>query len=231
MMHVKFEEWLKEQAEEICPVMHLDQSETWLALDLSVENEELQGERVTDTTSMGAYIQEKMRAVDAKYGVGGYNEHRALYARSEVFSGAEPRRIHLGIDIWGEAGTPVVSPLNARVHSFAMNNAFGDYGATIILEHNLGGSIFYTLYGHLSARDLEGLYIGKPIAKGEAFAHLGEPHENGHWPPHLHLQCMLNMQGKEGDYPGVCTLTDREVYLANCPNPTPFITWLKNRQN
>jgi murein DD-endopeptidase MepM/ murein hydrolase activator NlpD len=231
MMHVKFEEWLRSGAEEVFPIMHLNQTETWLALDLSVENQELQGERITDTISMGAYIQTKMQEAGAKYGVGGYNEHRALYARSEVFSGEEPRRIHLGIDIWGEVGTPVFAPLLGRVHSFAMNNAFGDYGATIILEHNLEGSIFYTLYGHLSARDLEGLYNGKPIAKGEEFAHLGEPHENGHWPPHLHFQCMLSMQGKQGDYPGVCSISERNAYLDNCPNPAPLITWLKNRQN
>lgn len=230
-MFVKFEEWLSNQAEEIFPVMHLSQSENWLALDLSVENQELQGEMVTDTISMGAYIQTKMQEAGAKYGVGGYNEHRALYARSEVFSGEEPRRIHLGIDIWGSAGSPVFAPVDARVHSFAMNAAFGDYGATIILEHHLGDRTFYTLYGHLSARDLEGLHSGKPIAKGQEFAHLGEPHENGNWPPHLHLQCMLSMQGNKGDYPGVCSLSNRDQYLENCPNPAPFITWLKNRQN
>ena len=44
-------------------------------------------------------------------------------------------------------------------------------------------------------------------------------HENGHWPPHLHFQIILDMQLKEGDYPGVCKYSEREKYLANCPDP------------
>jgi hypothetical protein len=27
------------------------------------------------------------------------------------------------------------------------------------------------------------------------------------------------MEGKSGDYPGVCKYSEREKYLTNCPNP------------
>jgi len=50
-------------------------------------------------------------------------------------------------------------------------------------------------------------------------AHFGEPNENGHWPPHLHFQIILDMELKQGDYPGVCKYSERQKYLANCPDP------------
>jgi hypothetical protein len=42
--------------------------------------------------------------------------------------------------------------------------------------------------------------------------------ENGNWPPHLHFQLIIDMQGMKGDYPGVCKFSERERYLANCPD-------------
>ena len=134
-------------------------------------------------------------------------------------AGAEPRRLHLGIDIWGKPHTKVMAPMDALVHSFAFNNAFGDYGATIILTHNLQGETFYTLYGHLSLNSIKNIQEGDRIKKGDVFAEFGIPFENGHWPPHLHFQVIMNMEGKKGDYPGVCKFSERERYLSNCPDP------------
>lgn len=49
--------------------------------------------------------------------------------------------------------------------------------------------------------------------------HFGEPAENGDWPPHLHFQVIHDMEFKKGDYPGVCSISERERYLKNCPDP------------
>jgi very-short-patch-repair endonuclease len=132
--------------------------------------------------------------------------------------GAEPRRLHLGIDIWGKPYTRVMAPLDGIVHSFAFNNAYGDYGATIILTHNLEGSTFYTLYGHLSLNSIKNMQEGDVVRKGDVFCEFGIPFENGQWPPHLHFQIIRDMQGMKGDYPGVCRFSERESYLANCPD-------------
>lgn len=149
--------------------------------------------------------------------VGGYGEHRAMYAGSHLFGGDdEPRDIHLGIDVWTDAGTPLCAPLGGVVHSFADNDAFGDYGATIILDHG----DFFTLYGHLARRSLSDLAEGQPVGRGEVFAQLGAPQENGGWPSHLHFQKITDLLGRRGDFPGVAKTSEREQWLALCPDPS-----------
>ena len=163
-------------------------------------------------------------------GIGGDAGNRSVYGGSSTFddaAGGEPRRTHMGIDICGTAGTPVFAPLGGMVHSFAFNNAFADYGATIILLHQLDGLPFYTLYGHLSFNDIQNLQEGKYISRGQQFAHFGEPHENGEWPPHLHFQVIKDMQFKKGDYPGVCKNSEKEKYLNNCPDPDLILQMMK----
>ena len=91
---------------------------------------------------------------------------------------------------------------------------------TIILFHPVLG--IYSLYGHLAIEDLEGLSVGMPIAAGQLLCHLGEPSENGGWPPHLHFQLIRDMQGYSGDYPGVCSPRDLPFYSENCPDPVTF---------
>jgi murein DD-endopeptidase MepM/ murein hydrolase activator NlpD len=112
----------------------------------------------------------------------------------------------------------VYAPLEGVVHSFAFNDAYGDYGATLILQHELDGITFHSLYGHLSLHSIEDKKEGQAIEKGEWIAAFGEPAENGHWPPHLHFQLIIDMQGWKGDYPGVCKYSEREKYLVNCPD-------------
>lgn len=204
------------------PVVPFDAAgEKLLAMDFTSTNTALTKELLEDVQLFSAYVSEQLNRNGAKYGIGGYAEHRTVYSRSKVFDavdGSEPRRLHLGIDIWGEAGTPVFAPLGGMIHSFQFNDNYGDYGATIILLHQLDGAAFYTLYGHLSLKDLA-LVDGQYINRGQEFAHFGEPHENGHWPPHLHFQIIQNMELKEGDYPGVCKMSEQDFYLKNCPDP------------
>lgn len=187
--------------------------------DFTSANNELSDADIADTNSFSGYVKNKMHEAHAKYGIGGYNEDRALYRRSKLFDGDHPRTIHLGTDIWGEAGTKLFAPLGGRVHSFAFNNEFGDYGATIILQHQLDTFTFFTLYGHLSKRDLAPLRQNNYMHRGEVIGHFGEPEENGNWPPHLHFQIIEDMRVNLGDYPGVVSKAEKEKYLSNCPDP------------
>lgn len=198
-----------------------------LAMDFTESNLELNGEILSDTTLFSKYVADKLKAAGARYGIGGYAENRTVYSRSAVFNaerpGGEPRRLHLGIDIWGEEGTPIYAPMGGMIHSFANNNNFGDYGATLITLHQLDGIPFYLLYGHLSKKDIDHVSAGQYLVRGEVIAHFGKPEENGHWPPHLHFQVILDMELKEGDYPGVCRYSEKDKYLATCPDPDAIL--------
>jgi murein DD-endopeptidase MepM/ murein hydrolase activator NlpD len=128
--------------------------------------------------------------------------------------------VHLGLDIWTPAETPVYAPTDAIIHSFADNKAYRDYGATIIQEHKSDqDQKFYTLYGHLSKNSLSGLSTGMVIRRGQQIAKVGNHNENGGWPPHLHFQVMLDMLGKQGDFTGVAYAHESAMWLSLCPDP------------
>ena len=233
----------KNQSTFRCVVNFNTATDKLLPLDFTAANKELTTEMIGDTELFSQYINNKLSNSNAKYGIGGYNEDRVLYKRSSHFeissSSSSPgeeggweetgaaRSIHLGIDIWASAGTKVFIPIGGTVHSFAYNDNYSDYGATIILQHQLETVVFHTLYGHLSLADLVNMQEGKYISRGELLAHFGEPKENGDWPPHLHFQIIDDMRIHKGDYPGVCTIYEREKYLKNCPNPDLILNMMK----
>jgi murein DD-endopeptidase MepM/ murein hydrolase activator NlpD len=201
-----------------------------LVLDFTARNRELDAVELKDTQRFSNYVFGKLWAHDATVGVGGYGEERVLYRRSPHFAGTgEARTVHLGVDLWAEAGTPVFAPLSGVLHSAQDNAGFGDYGPTLILEHRLvvpaapgrppGILRFYSLYGHLSRASLRGRQAGTPVAAGERLGTLGDFPENGDWPPHLHVQLIADVGRDQGDYPGVCAPSERERYLASCPDP------------
>ena len=197
-----------------------DATDKLYPFDFTITNQALTAEILGDTTSFSDWVSQQLSEKHCRYGIGGYNEHRTIYARSAHFdSGEEPRRLHLGVDIWAAAGTPVYNFQEATVHSFKFNDHYGDYGATIILQYDFDGLVVHALYGHLDLASLDGLQVGQTIAAGALFARFGAPEENGHWPPHLHFQLIFDMKGLQGDYPGVCQFSQREHFLANSPDP------------
>ncbi|CAN5229686.1 hypothetical protein BH11BAC5_BH11BAC5_51270 [soil metagenome] len=232
-MNSPLENVLQKNQPHFCNVVNFNAAtDKLLALDFTAANKELTTELVTDMEKFNQYINNKLAAANATYGIGGYGEDRVLYQRSNHFTTAGAvdtlaRSIHLGIDIWGSAGTKVFVPIGGTVHSFAYNANFGDYGATIILQHQLETIVFHTLYGHLSLADLANMQEGKYISRGELLAHFGEPSENGDWPPHLHFQVISDMRVAKGDYPGVCTISEKEKYLHNCPDADLILNMMR----
>ncbi len=202
-------------------------TEKLLPMDFTAGNTALTAEVINDIDLFSSYVDNQLTTAGAKYGIGGYDELRTVYDRSTLFGESnsdsgiaeEPRRLHLGVDIWGKAGTPVYAFMGGMVHSVAFNDNHGDYGATMIIVHQLDTKAFYTLYGHISLMDLEHFHAGAYVSRGQKIAHFGVPEENGHWPPHLHIQIIEELGIKEGDYPGVCKFSERDKYLANCPDP------------
>lgn len=198
----------------------IDYSE-YVALDLSVSNDELHHHTLNTAHNYEIFIQNHLDKNQAKIAYGGYLERRNLYKRSTVFKNesSNERDIHIGLDLWMNEQAPIFATLDGTIHSFQNNTSLGDYGPTIILEHQLDNFTFHTLYGHLSLESLKDKNVGDFVEKGTQIATLGLPPINGDYAPHLHFQIIIDMQNKKGDYPGVCNEKDLDFYAENCPNP------------
>ncbi|MBP1839470.1 peptidoglycan DD-metalloendopeptidase family protein [Formosa algae] len=194
----------------------------YVSIDLSTSNESLQYVNVSSSQDLNQYINLYMAEHGAHIAYGGYMEVRDIYKRSTYFNTAvntSIRNIHIGMDLWCKAGTPVLAALDGEVHGFKNNMNYGDYGPTIILKHTISDVVFYTLYGHLSSESIATLEVGQQVKQGHKIAELGTSDVNGDYPPHLHFQIIHDIQEYFGDYPGVCSETDLEFYTANCPDP------------
>lgn len=230
-------EWLKTKSQKFHPLVQFNPlEEKLIPFDFTEKNKALQQINFADTEIFCKYINDLLQDAHATFGIGGYDELRILYSRSTLFNNdiviknteaEEPRRLHLGVDIWGREGTGIFAPLDGIIHSYAFNDNFGDYGTTIILSHQSNEISFFALYGHLKLDDLQNLREGDAINGGQLFAHFGKPQENGHWPPHLHFQVIHDIENYRGDYPGVCKFSERQRYLANCPDPDLILNMMQ----
>ena len=187
--------------------------------DFSNSNFELKKIDLTNPADFQEYINLKISEKKAFFGVGKYKEERIIYNHSKLFSGNNPRTIHLGIDLFVPYGTEVFCPIEGVVHSVKHNDLQGDYGPTIILEHNLDALKFYTLYGHLSIKSIENIEPGKKFKTGAFIGHVGTYPTNGGWPSHLHFQIIKDLLGNIGDFPGVCSSDDKDLFFELCPDP------------
>ena len=191
-----------------------------IPIDLSTSNREFDG---LDKAGWDRAIENKIADAGAIAAVGGYLEKRSVYAGTPNFRGDEDRNVHIGIDVFMPAGTPVHAPLVGEVYCFANRQVEGDYGPVIILRHELEGIAFHSLYGHLSESSLEGLSRGMVFDAGAPIARIGGRPRNGDWSPHLHFQLIHDLQGLDDDYPGVARAADLEFYRVNCPDPGALI--------
>ncbi|MEJ1223418.1 peptidoglycan DD-metalloendopeptidase family protein [Sediminicola sp. 1XM1-17] len=211
---------LQKYSNDFIPILDGFAKEHYTLLDLSTKNPALGEIDITQVEGCQKYVDGIVERQNAKVAYGGYLEQRNLYSGNGHFAGAgDKRNIHLGMDFWAQADTRVRVPLSGKVHSFKNNSTSGDYGPTIILEHELEGMVFHTLYGHLSVASLNDLFVGKEFQAGSIMASLGTPDINVNYAPHLHFQIIDDMGSYYGDYPGVSTANDLKYYANNCPNP------------
>src|SRR5204863_2418348 len=110
-------------------------------------------------------------------------------------------------------------PLAGVVHALARNDAEQDYGPVVVLRHEIDdGTPFFTLYGHLGLDVLSSAKVGQSVARGERIATIGDSQVNGGWPPHLHLQLMVDPLDLFTDFPGVAPSSQRAVWKSLCPD-------------
>jgi 4-aminobutyrate aminotransferase-like enzyme/Ser/Thr protein kinase RdoA (MazF antagonist) len=222
----KVTKWLREQERTGSSVIDADLRSTPLhVFDLSVGSTLLGADPAnTEASWLTRAIFGTMESENVSIGVGRYGEARLLYSSPLFGSDADPtqerRTIHLGSDLFVEPGTPIRAPLNGVVHLLAENTAALDYGPLVILRHTTDEQQeLFTLYGHLTRETLRELKPGQMIAKGEVFARVGSVSENGGWPPHLHLQIILDLLERGAGFPGVSRASERAIWESISPDP------------
>ncbi len=153
----------------------------------------------------------------------GYLEPRPIYTSTaydkEGNLGKESRTVHLGVDFWLPAGTPIHALFDAEIFAAVNDQGYKEYGGLIILKHLEDGITFYSLHGHLTADSPSKYKVGDRIKKGECIGYLGTPQENGDWSPHLHFQLMLTMLDFKMDFPGVTYPGQIGIWESLCPDP------------
>jgi len=218
-------EWLANKHGEFADVLGFDmRTEPALVLDLSVGSALVHGDaRRNAEPLLTQRVFGAMADANVRVAVGRYDEPRLLYVTPAFASGDgtlnEHRTIHIGLDLFAVAGTPVFAPLDGVVIAADYQPAPLDYGGVIVLRHTTDdGTPFFTLYGHLSAPSFSMLRVGDKVARGMQIATLGVPAENGGWTPHLHLQIVTDFLGLGSEFPGVGTPSRRDVWRSVSPD-------------
>ena len=162
----------------------------------------------------------------ARWDVGRYDERRRNMYTTALFGNASKeidgyegvRDVHIGLDIGGPVGTAVFAPLDGVVHSFGYNEAAGDYGHVVVTEHVVGAHRVWMLFGHLDASSVAFKRVGGKVRRGDRVGAMGDKHENGGWPAHVHFQLSL-VRPSTHDMPGVVSLAQRAKALLEYPDP------------
>src|SRR5688500_5876374 len=77
--------WLKKDQHTFHPVIPFDPvKDTLCPMDFTENNKQLTDEITADTAKFTSYINNKLTAAGATYGIGGYAERRVVYGRSEL---------------------------------------------------------------------------------------------------------------------------------------------------
>ena len=157
-----------------------------------------------------------VRRPNTTYTVGKYNEKRPNMYTAEIFE--EDRCIHMGIDLGGPVNTPLKAFFDGTYYKLGINPDNGDYGGVIVTKHQLGDTLLFALWGHLSHASIDGKSEGDAFKQGDVIAFIGNKKENGGWPPHLHLQLSIHAP-QTHDMPGVVSPSELQAALVDYPDP------------
>lgn len=211
-------DWLGHHQTEFAEIIHHD---SCVVFDFSVGSTQWSPSDLMKPGLADAEIVSRMQSSGSDLGIGRYDEPRLVYTSDQFeTSSGDQRTIHLGLDLFQKKGATVHAPIDGTVHSVRDNDLSGDYGPTVILRHDPeDGPVFYTLFGHLSRKSTCELAVGDSVNAGDELAALGDVDENGGWAPHLHFQIIGDLLESDGNFPGVATLVEREVWKSLCPDP------------
>jgi 4-aminobutyrate aminotransferase-like enzyme/Ser/Thr protein kinase RdoA (MazF antagonist) len=138
------------------------------------------------------------------YGLGRYGEARLMY--SQTNSAAEPGTVHLGVDVFAPAGTPVRAPFEGVIERIEGNR--------LCLRHGPGLRV-------VLGRIQPSVRAGERVARGQTLGAVAEAATGEPLPAHLHCQLDLRGPGEPAGppLPALIPPGEREVWLSLCPDP------------
>ena len=149
----KFNNWASKNEFKVTDLFPTAASDTIKHIDLSVSSKWVG--HMKDFSDLD-YFQFRINQLQIQHQykviAGGYLEPRPIYTSSAYDKignkGRESRTIHLGIDFWFPAHTPVHALFDGEVVTAVNDAGDKEYGGLIILKHNIEDFEFFTLYGH-----------------------------------------------------------------------------------
>ncbi|MEE4112779.1 MAG: peptidoglycan DD-metalloendopeptidase family protein [Desulfobacteraceae bacterium] len=189
--------------------------------DLSPTSPMLRGLDMRDQKGLQRVLGEKMGSI-YQWGISPYLERRDTLLGDCPQMVVDQRFIHLGLDVIVGLGAPLHAPLDATVADSGYEEGEGNYGGWVLLKHaNPNFETFYSLYGHLCKSRLPS--AGQDFAAGEAFAEIGDFHENGNWFYHTHIQT-ITQKGLDRGFlsKGYCAQADLVEINDLCPSSIPL---------
>tara|TARA_B100001113_G_scaffold353714_1_gene359306 strand:- start:848 stop:3874 length:3027 start_codon:yes stop_codon:yes gene_type:complete len=218
-----FKKWCSKQSISISKLFPSIKKNKLEKIDLSISTKFIEPSEIGDLEVFQYKIEKLQEKFPDKILAGGYLEPRAIYTTDKYGksgnSGNENRTIHIGLDFWLPAKTPVHAIFDGEVVIATNDAGEKEYGGLVVLKHKTKNFNFFTLYGHNSVKSATQHSVGDKIKQGDKISELGNYPENGNWPPHLHFQIMLSMLDYKIDFPGVMYYNQIDIWKEICPNP------------
>ena len=128
--------------------------------------------------------------------------------------------IHLGDDCVRAPGTPIYAMYDGVVRYARNKGISSGWGYLMIVESQIAGITFCTVYGHMGSRMYPG--EGQRVSRLQYIGTVGTTAESGQTSPHLHLGVYAGAFGTStGNYPGWCK--GYAPSTSGWYNPTDFI--------
>ena len=192
-----------------------------LVLDMSDDSDLYDKVDVNDQRAFQTFLDSTMKDTFS-WGVSSYLENRSHALAQYPQMVEEKRFYHLGLDIIVPVDSLLHAPLNSVVEACGYEEGAGNYGGYVLLRHDSDEfDTFYSFYGHLNKTRLP--LQKTDLGAGEAFAQIGDFHENGNWFFHTHLQT-ITQEGLNQGYisKGYCSAQDLADIDSLCPSPIPL---------
>ena len=108
-------------------------------------------------------------------------------------------------------------------------------GKAIVLDLSTGSHLRGEAIANLGIERLgrlldEAMAKGHSVCAGQQIATVGSPPQNGNWPPHLHVQIILDLLDLGAELPGVARKSQQDYWLGLSPSPAALFPECKAQE-